>query len=66
MPEPLGLIVLLRNGPDYTLASRYIHNDETALNESITRVRKLMADNPDTFRADTEIAVGEVTIRDSK
>jgi hypothetical protein len=56
----------LRNGPDYTLASRYIHNDEDALNESIERVRKLMADNPDTFRADTEIAIGEVTIRDPK
>ncbi|MGW5519085.1 hypothetical protein [Nocardia africana] len=63
MSEPLGLVVLLKNGDDYTLASRYIHEDDTAIDEAVERARNVIAANPDMFRPETEIAIGEVSIR---
>ncbi|MFF4026957.1 hypothetical protein ACFYY5_29315 [Nocardia elegans] len=64
MPETLGLVVLLKNGEDYTLASRYIHEDDTAIDEAVERARNVIAANPDMFRPETEIAIGEISIRE--
>ena len=63
MPEPLGLIVVLKNGDHTSLAGLRIH-DETTIGEAVDRARALIAREPELFDAATEVVIGEVSIRE--
>lgn len=64
MPETLGLLVVLKNGENHSLAGLRIH-DETTIHDAVDRARKLIAREPQVFDRETEVVIGEVTIRDT-
>ncbi len=63
MSDPVGLVVLVKNGDDHQLASTRLH-DETSIRDALSHARQLIAQNPDAFRPETTLVVGEVRVRE--
>jgi hypothetical protein len=63
MSDPVGLVVLITDGKDFSLASSRLHDDASIV-EALAHARQYMADKPQIFRAGSTLVVGEVRVRE--
>lgn len=61
--DPVGLVVMVKNRENISLAGLRLH-DETSILEALNHASQTIAQNPDAFRPETTLVVGEVRVRE--